>query len=81
MKNWQANTLIVLLNLLLVVLLWNVLVGPPKIAPKWAYRVEQIREEKISRKLDHYGAQGWEVVVARRIRGAHSFDVVLKKPR
>ena len=81
MKSWQAGALIVLLNLVLVALVWNVLVGPAQRAPRWTYRVEQIREDALTRKLDRFGADGWEVVVAARIRGAHTFDVIMKKPR
>ncbi len=81
MKAWQANAIIVLLNLVLVALVWQVLIGPPERAPRWIYRVDQIREDALTPHLERYGADGWDLVVAERIRGAHTFDVVLKKPR
>jgi hypothetical protein len=81
MKSWQAGAIIVLLNLVLVMLAWQVLIGPPQRAAQWTYRVDQIREDALNRHLDRYGVDGWEVVVASRIRGAHTFDVILKKER
>ena len=35
MKTWQANAIIVLLNLVFVVLVWQVLIGPPTRASRW----------------------------------------------
>ncbi len=81
MKTWQANAIIVLLNLVFVVLVWQVLIGPPTRASRWMYKVDQIREDALTLHLDRYGADGWELVTAERIRGAHTFDIVLKKRR
>lgn len=81
MKAWQANALIVLLNLVLVVLVWQVLIGPPTRSSRWIYKVDQINEDALGRHLDRYGADGWELVAAQRIRSAHTFDIVLKKRR
>ncbi len=81
MKGWQATAIVLLLNLVLFALIANLLLDAPRQAQPWSYRFEQIRQENLQSKLDNLGAQGWELVVAERIRGAHSFDVVLKRPR
>ena len=81
----QAVIIILLLaGILVAPFLHTVPISPP---PAWEYRIETIRDVGFTRQMNEIGAEGWEVVFARRASDGSeyhptfSYEVIFKRPK
>lgn len=47
---------------------------------KWEYWFANINMKDMTKALDEAGMTGWELVWAERIKGAHEYQVIFKRP-
>ncbi|QDU47743.1 DUF4177 domain-containing protein [Gimesia panareensis] len=53
-------------------------------APQWEYKIVSPKDSVLTDELNELGAQGWEVVTARRASGyndSFSYEMILKRPK
>lgn len=58
-------------------------VAPPAARVRWEYRVETPSDAVLTAELAALGAEGWEIVAARRsidILGNPNYEFILKRP-
>ncbi len=54
-----------------------------KTMPKWEYKVESVPDTSFATTMNKLGAEGWEVVFARRARNSldeFSYEMIFKRP-
>lgn len=54
------------------------------VIPKFEYKVESVADLSFSTEMDALGAQGWEMVAARRAQGSlhdMSYEMIFKRPK
>lgn len=75
-----------ILSLISVLLLFAILVVevfPSLRSPSWEYRVESPGDSELQSKMDELGAEGWELVTARRATSGGglfvSYEMIFKR--
>jgi hypothetical protein len=78
MTKLQGNIIIILL----LVALGFPFLGFIKPTPKWEYKVETPMDALFITSMDNYGESGWELVSARRAKGAldqYGYECIFKR--
>lgn len=65
-RPWQINVVIALLALIVVVSVAHAWKSRQAPAVQWEYRIHAIKDDSLKEDLYTLGAEGWELVFARR---------------
>lgn len=84
----QVTIIVILLALFLALFSYNTFAPrPPKPATQWEYRIQAIPDEHFEDSINKLGAQGWDLVFARRASNVEgdaatfSYEVIFKRLR
>jgi hypothetical protein len=75
---------LLVVNLIAVFLLLQLLPqSEVAVVPKWEYRCESVSDSYFESGMNRLGAEGWEMVAARRASGSDdemSYEMIFKRP-
>jgi hypothetical protein len=84
MTSRQATVLIVLLSVGVGFQVLSTVVKAANFMQKWEYKIDAPPDTNFPEHMNHWGAEGWEMVSARRATNESgyqsSYEVILKRP-
>lgn len=86
MSRVQYGSIVALLAIIAVLQVVPIL-APDRVAPRYEYRVEDLKDEDLLKDLDRLGDGGFDIVFARRAMIGEgdnregAYEVILRRPR
>lgn len=62
------------------------IISPGRLAPRYEYRIEDIKDQAFDTEMDRHGQGGWDLVFARRAMGEgpegknYGYEVIMRRP-
>ena len=69
---------------LIVVLLALPILAPDRTAPRYEYKIEEVKDLEFLPEMERFGRGGWDLVFARRAMGEGkemAYEMIFKRPK